>query len=475
MFRMRHSGGRMTSLVVRFCIVFAVLYSVSPWWNAGLRAQSQSETITYDFRTKEVTDTQPVRQGEFSRLKIVNINRFVYDVDVSTSLKKFVSSPPPELSLIVKSAQQTEAPRSNIENVARAVGIHLNDSDRQAAQSTHRNALKALDRVHTAQQRLASAYVFHDMLSDYSTVSSSATDAEGHIQSLHTRFPESNRWEAVYDEYLRAVDDFLTLVSPLLATKKEEDTPAAKELQGLESLREVVAQECTVIKSTFPKLLRSLHQLITLMQKEEMYEYLCPPVQAERDYIQYTLSITPRNGELSTAATTEGPLTYKQQIYGGFRFSFSTGFAAAFGVTNRRYRLEATGFYDNDSAFIRQDPTSNFTPMLSFNVHTAYQTGQWYRIGMMFGLAYRINAETTLADASFLLGLTFHIGAVFAGDDEIMLGIGGIYAPVQQLRGQYSPDQLVRHHTDIVSKLLEPRYKDGWFLSLSYNLTGKAE
>lgn len=464
----------MLSFVNRLFIGMALACLIITHLNGQLYAQSVPETVTYNFKTKVVTDTQPVNHGEYSCLKITNINRFVYDIHVTTALKKFSSSPPKELSLIVQSAKQSETSPSKLETVARSTGINLHDTTTLRVSTPVSAALTALGNVRLKQQRLATAYTFHHMISDYSIVASDAADADLRIRKLRPEFLQNSSWEKEYENYLLAVEEFLKLVPAAEAAVLEKGKePTAQ--SSLEAIRNVVTEECTAIQNSFPKLLRSIQHLTTLMTSDDMYQYLCPPVQAERDYIQYTVAIKPRVNDLATAVTTEDPINFKQQIYGSFRFSFSTGFASAFRITNKRYRLEPSGFFENDSAFIREEPVTNFSPMLTFNVNTAYQTGQWYRIGMMFGVGYRVGEDTKLTDAAFLLGLTFHIGAVFAGDDEIIIGAGGLYAPVQQLRGQYAKDQLVRHHPEIDGKLLESRYKTGIFVSLSYNLTGKAE
>ncbi len=160
------------------------------------------------------------------------------------------------------------------------------------------------------------------------------------------------------------------------------------------------------------------------------------------------------------------------KTFGGIRFNFSTGFAFHFGgLLNESFRLEKRlPVSGADSFYIRKnDQRNQFLPAIAAFMHIYRKCPCDPQFAYTFGLSTN---PTDLSTTTFYTG-----GSLVLTSDRLFILTAGVAGGLaDRLVAKYTRDGLYSYadHTGLQDKdLLEKRFRLGFFIGVSYNLSKK--
>lgn len=209
--------------------------------------------------------------------------------------------------------------------------------------------------------------------------------------------------------------------------------------------------------------------------QNENYTIISEPklIEDDTDYLDLTLNINNTDGKTLKTIT---PIRIYQ--YGGLKIDFSTGIAFGLaGAKDRSYSLQQP---DASSLVIRQNSNYNqFFPSVAAFIHVYGR--DYYRSSMLPALSFGISTNPAgLEQTSFYSGgsLMFRNSIL----KRILLSGGLAAANVNYLKNTYQTDYTYttsnfKNYTNLQAlkdeDLIERKFRLGWFVSVSYNLSSK--
>jgi len=214
-------------------------------------------------------------------------------------------------------------------------------------------------------------------------------------------------------------------------------------------------------------------QLYQMIQNES-FEIVSEPklIEDESDYLDLTLNINNTDGK---TLKTISPIRIYQS--GGLKIDFSTG--VAFGLAGAKDRSYSLQQPDTSSLVIRQNNNYNkFSPSVAAFVHVYDR--DYYR-SVLPALTFGISTNPAgLEQTSFYAGgsLMFRNSML----KRIIISGGLAAANVNYLKNTYQTDYTYtaknfKNYTNLKAlkdeDLVERKFRTGWFVSVSYNLSKK--
>lgn len=227
------------------------------------------------------------------------------------------------------------------------------------------------------------------------------------------------------------------------------------------------------IKNDYQQKIDKGVQLYQTIQNEN-FEIVSEPqlIDDESDYLDLTLNINNTDGK---TLKTIAPIRIYQS--GGLKIDFSTGIAFGLGgAKDRSYSLQQP---DTSSLIIHQNKNYNqFFPSVAAFIHIY---GRDYYHSVLPALSFGISTNPAgLEQTSFYAGgsLMFRNSLL----KRIILSSGLAAANVNYLKNTYQTDQTYtksnfRNYTNLQAlkdeDFVERKFRAGWFVSVSYNLSKK--
>jgi hypothetical protein len=177
------------------------------------------------------------------------------------------------------------------------------------------------------------------------------------------------------------------------------------------------------------------------------------------DEVNYTITVTGADGE-----TTYTIPTYAK-VYGRLKIDVSGGLLLNMDLADNNFYYEDAG--ENRSILRKEKNNDDISPTLAVLTHFYWVQPGYFHVGGVAGLGIADNGKT-----GWYLG-----GGVLIGDRQRLAISGGLaWRTVQNIKGQY--ESLYTNKTAVdndvrvdTSDLVEDRYKQGWFLAFTYNLS----
>ncbi len=226
-------------------------------------------------------------------------------------------------------------------------------------------------------------------------------------------------------------------------------------------------------KNTYQQKIDKGIQLYQMIQNES-FEIVSEPklIEDESDYLDLTLNINNTDGK---TLKTISPIRIYQS--GGLKIDFSTGIAFGLaGAKDRSYSLQQP---DTSSLVIRQNNNYNkFFPSVAAFIHVY---GRNYYRSVLPALTFGISTNPAgLEQTSFYAGgsLMFRNSML----KRIIISGGLAAANVNYLKNTYQTDYTYtaknfKNYTNLKAlkdeDLVERKFRTGWFVSVSYNLSKK--
>lgn len=180
---------------------------------------------------------------------------------------------------------------------------------------------------------------------------------------------------------------------------------------------------------------------------------------ADADEVEYAIVVKDKDDQQLYKFTSLA------KVYGRWKIDLSTGVIFNIGLHDESYYYEAVG--DDQSRLKESEDKSVISPTPALLTHF-YRTGKGYfNWGGVFGLGINDSGKT---------GWYFG-GSVLLGDRQRVALSGGMaWRTVKQLKARYQSQvdsgEVVNNTEKVeVDDLLQESYKQGWFVSFSYNLS----
>lgn len=443
-----------------------------------------------------------IASGKTVTLEINNVNKDLYDVTIDTVKTTNNTDIPTAFSAISlpaqilfgigsqKSAGQIEKGEKGIENYSKDFAEKMVVLDSCSANinrsmiplkaaintdvSSFQNALDGINStitfynymdvlkkscdhsVEKLQNHLKQAAKIFDNTID--TSSSLHVVGTKMLMSIQTTIAEAKRKYASINFNLNIID---TLV--FYNTCSEEERKSIKDFSEREK------ENLANIKAAYDKVVEyeqgQMPQL--LVQRLESFDKSNFTVSSsitanEADQITFRVGIKPKNWLPCKAVTSN--FTFPLAVSGGLKVDFSTGLFLNFGNSNFR----GLSYYIDSSATIRQIKNSGkaLIPSLGALAHLYLRSGEKVDAGLTAGAS----VTTDLKASNFHLGASLLLNTGNTLLNRMALSAGATWHYVEELIPGYH-EGIVLDKSLTLDQLKQGKYRQGWFLALTYNLT----
>jgi hypothetical protein len=200
----------------------------------------------------------------------------------------------------------------------------------------------------------------------------------------------------------------------------------------------------------------------------DTYIYTSSPIIAENDYINYNIDIKPKTGLKFTEPTRKEKFDIPINIKGGWKVDFSTGiFFGSNDIEDRKYRTIPVLNDTINVDITHNNRTSATKVALGAMMHVSPRYVSGFSPALSFGLGLN---STNFTNALYCIGLS----GIFGKEDRLILSLGAIASRIDVLKGNFTSGQRIKK-ADIESDidLTEKAFQFGYFIGITYNLTNK--
>lgn len=220
-------------------------------------------------------------------------------------------------------------------------------------------------------------------------------------------------------------------------------------------------------------ILTSYSQVLYLyneLQNKSNFTAKAPPVQANGDFVNYEVTITPAKTHELGAYKNEMTFEFDVPVKGGLKVDFSVGpiFAFGDGALDEKFYFEKTDI-ENTGVLKKRDNNNLLNPGIAAMMHYYKRSGKNYSWGGLFGVGAGFQTIEDI-NLSFYGGLSYVMGK----EQKIMLNTGVAFINVDRLKnGEFNIDTTYDTNTVSINDLTEKVFKSSFFISLSYSLASR--
>lgn len=446
-------------------------------------AQKPLDWQNFDKSVKEKSFLDPVTYGEFCTFKIININKFFYEVKIEgtkveletpipTELQQLFRLSPEELSATKDEESSKEAQEKNdeLEKVIESKTekdneefTKISDENREkldtAASKFHKEYATYLNKIQTLKAtrikliNLAKMDVSADKMKSLVLAIENPENIENLLKNLNKS----------YFEYKSALLSFHEEVEEALVAEEAKKNLLDLNLftEELKALYESIDEDADI------NLYADVIYLYTELQNDRNFTVVAPPVQAKEDLINYSVSITPSKVHSLGAYQNPMKFDFDVPVYGGLKLDFSVGPVFSFGKNAKddHFYLEETAVADTST--LRQYVNQNFlTPNIAAMMHAYLRSGSVDNFGFMFGVGAGFE-DIENVNLSYFLG-----GSFLSGEKRKLMISGGVsLLKVDRLKiERYTIGNDYLTSSVDLSDITEKVYKPSFFLSVSVGI-----
>lgn len=260
--------------------------------------------------------------------------------------------------------------------------------------------------------------------------------------------------------------------------KKNNDFEKELTLNMSAILKDLNEQKKKINITSLDEIIANTVLLYNAIDKETFtYNFLINNVKEKADYISFEFNATSKNAMPYVIKPKPVYYTLTVPLKNGVQMNVSSGFFFNIGIFNKEYKYQAT---DSTQSLFKVVPTSNklrehFSPS----------------IGLMLHIYERSNSATKVAGAigfstSNATDLRYYVGGslIFGKTQRFVLSSGVVGGQRQILKSSFGESRFDDKDDNItVSKEFkdnnlsiptQPKFRLGWFISLTLNLWGKS-
>jgi hypothetical protein len=483
-------------------------------------AQIPSEFNWQDFvnSVKNTHIAAPVKTGEFTIFKIVDINKFLYKVEIAGKVFELQTPIPTELQTLFRLTPQQLAQRENDNKVKDAATATDKEGSKMKAvvnDLTVQKNLKQNKVLLTTMNTLVencdlyytkSAVLGNDVFKLKSTRNKLVLIAQsdkafkiinGMLSEVNLPDPEEirNRYTALKAVYAKVEDSYneakaqAQKVVEEAANKFQQDSSAnnnntlenannnLKKIEeaskGIEKAEELIEEEALLA------LIDDVDFLYKEIGDKNNFTVVSPPVQMDGDMVSYIVNITPC--VTRKLGPNRSPMQFKFDIPAkkGLKVDFGVGPAFSFGSNAKddKYFLanvdaDGRGLGADSVKLTKLKNNNAISPGLVAMMHIYARSGKLVSWGGTFGVGAGFQ-NTTDVNLSIYSGLCF----VFGKREKVILSSGVSWLKIERRKeDRYKALGDRFKLADInLAEATEKVFKPSFFIGITYSLTNKVE
>jgi hypothetical protein len=437
-----------------------------------LTAEVNAQIIEYDYGNNIQDTLKPkLKNGNFARFKLTNINTFAQKVSINGTLYNLNTPIPDGLKNAFKLSDEQVASSLNSTNRA---ATSMNDAAKKVEEKATNNPadkkvegvkvetdtlVKLCNEYYEAAKKVSDALAIErkleETLSDEKnnnkTLMLSALTAKGIDVGLGKSLKKDKEvFEKAYGKARNQYDKALKAAHAANDEALETKIEAAKE---------TIIEAYEVLDKNYDTALNTIENLWQIANSDGNYAAISNPVfMKDADEIEFEIKIAKTEAELTSAK----PISPNFNIAGGTKFDYSVG--PVFNtITDDIY------FLDADKKLQQDKNTNVVTPGIAAMMHITRRNVGNAALGGMFGINANFN-QITDVDLGFLGGLTAMLGR----DRKFFISSGVSIFKVNRLKSEEFKTGTVYKDTDlpnVVSKVLKPSF----FVSVSMSIAKRVQ
>ncbi len=483
-------------------------------------AQETRELNWQDF-VNSVKTTQiatPVKTGEFTIFKIVDINKFLYKVEIAGKVFELQTPIPNELQTLFRLTPQQLAQRENdnkvkdaaaatdkegekMKAIVKDLSIDKNLKQNKVLLTTMNTLVENCDLFYTKTAALGNdVFILKSTRNKLVLIAQSDKAfkiVNAMLSEVDITDPEEirNRYLALNKVYAKVEDSYNEAKAQAqkaveeAANKFQEDssvinkntlenaTNTFKKIEeaakGIEKSEELIEEEALL------GLIDDVDFLYKEIGDKNNFTVVSPPVQMDGDMVSYTVNITPCITR--KLGPNRSPMQFKFDIPAkkGLKVDFGVGPAFSFGDNAKDDKYFLATVDDNgrtlgqDSVKLTKLKNNNaISPGLVAMMHIYARSGKLVSWGGTFGVGAGFQ-NTTDVNLSIYSGLCF----VFGKREKVMLSSGISWLKIERRKEDryIAPGDRFKLADINLTEATEKVFKPSFFIGITYSLTNKVE
>jgi hypothetical protein len=449
------------------CAISTISFSQTLHWDTG-----KIQVVTEDDPDKKL---RPVLYGEFSSFQIEDINKFLWMVTISGKRVDLETPMPTELQALFRLTPTQLNATANTKAVDKAVTDVENFFNNPAVQNLA-NEENLLEKFKTEA-------------TEYSTAARSLSDNIQSIKLARIQLVKLAEKDVKFSEMVTAVatvqlptnpvDEYAILLDKYQSVKSTFDEIIV-EVTNTPETKEVITKLMNKVDKSFStieneNILSSYSDVIFLsteLTNKKNFTAEAPPVQADGDFIKYSVTISPSPTNSLGSYKSPSNFDFEIPVKGGLKVDFSVGPTFSFGSNAKDEKFYTEPSTTEGNLILRERENNNIvSPGLAAMMHFYRRSGSDFSWGGMFGVGAGFQSVED-ADISFYTGISLVLGK----RQKVMINFGGSFLSVERIKNnEFQTDNEYTVEGFDLSNVTESVIKGSFFLSLSYNLTNRIE
>ncbi len=457
-------------------------------------AFSQERTIDWqDFTNINLNKTllKPVKNRNFAGFKIININKFLFKVEITgkgfnletpipTELQTLFRLTPDEKSAITDNKKSTKAAEDiKKENEVMAdikKGIEAKPQIGENAASVNEISLVSIIselniKCEEYYQKAAelSGKLLDLKILKVELIDIAQMDAKSDV--IKKKIQVSNPIPSPVSTY----KDFLVLyanVESLYDDAKDTATNESDRKRIEDASKKIEKSFETFKEENIIVLFDQLTFLHNELNNENNYIAQAPPIQMTGDFVEYKCKITPTKTNIYGAYKSPQEISFIIPNNSGAKVDFSVGPTLSLGnnAKNELYFLEEST--TTGKSYLRQRDNNNAgLPGVAAMMHVYDRSATETALGLLFGVGAGFKSIDNV-DLSFYLGGSLILGR----NQKVMLNSGVSLQRVDRLKEkQYAVGKEYTTQDFKLDDVVEKVFKPSLFISLSYSLAKRVD
>lgn len=426
--------------------------------------QAAYKRITHTDQAKPgVTKLTTVAQGDACSFTVKNVNTFLYEVSVNGETVALNSDPPQAFQVFfnaVSFAGDAAAVSSSSEVVPSAESAHLS-ADRRRLISSYKNKL---DSFRDSLANLEAWKMKYDGLLNTIQVDGLTGDS---ITVLVKEFMNGYTPTTVVSYGMRTYNNTLTLLQQAIDAINQ--LPGEEQKAKQDDLKKLLELQTKIEVFGYPAFFTRFSILHKQALNHKSYYVVSPPVIAEKDYINFKISIQPRKDLKFAQPLQTLSFEYPVRIRNSVKVDFSSGIFVSFNeARGRSYRLDPVPGDSTKVMIAKNEPAAFALPSLGAAIHGSWRRSPSFAFGGMLGIGLN---SANITDANFYFGLSF----IGGWRERFILNCGFALNHVDYLSKDFYVGQVLRKSDVTTDKLTEKTYRGGPFIALTFNITNKKQ
>lgn len=474
---MRNRNNCMLATVLLFLVFSFFTVSGQTASSAGrvdlLQDNITTQVLEYDWLNKMVNQELYSAYGEYTILKINNINRFMFDVEIKTKQTSIETELNNEfISRITH--QVDNSSESEVDEKTEELEEQSSEADRtkiggmiqpMVNQKVEAYKLKAMEVNKKFQKLERTKSIKNRLLNIIKTEQLTYPNALKEVQKVEETFTEIEHPESILANFNTALNEYnIAYALAKNDTGIQNKNSVARAIDNVDS--EIKKLKTLVDNANYPNIFEEIAGLRRALKIEQNFSAVSEPVFCEKDLIEFDVVIKPKSGLNSRIGTTESKFTLKTPITNGVRFDFSTGLVGLMGLNDYSYHLQTNSQDSTKSVIIEDERTDLARLSLGVMMHISARSASEFKPAFTIGLG--LNADD-ISETNAYAGLSLMMGK----ENQVVLSVGAALSKIDYLIGKYRVGDIIPS-SDAGTGLTEKVYRVGFFASFTYNFAGNS-